>query len=175
MGELKRIDFDKKEFRANGATYYIQLEGISVGRFMHFERFVQLATFGTDFMAMFETLKQIFQAATSGVDVLKALKDIGDLSYNQMAVIKDRNELKFNNTLMLATLFINRADENLAEWDERLAMEKIKDWSVEGLAMNDFFLLAVRQIEGFRDAYLSPLLQVAEGKSEGPEAGTSKS
>lgn len=166
MGELKRIDFDKKEFVANGKTYYLQLDGLSVGRFRHYERFVQFATFGTDFMSMFETLKQIFQAATSGVDVLKALKDIGDLSYNQMAVIKDRNEQQYSGILMMCTLFINRADENIADWDERIANEKIQDWVQEGINVQDFFLLATSQIDGYRGAYLTPWLKAVAEKRE---------
>lgn len=173
MNELKRIDFNKKEFQANDRTYYLQMDGIAVGRFIHYERFVQHATFGTDFMSMFDTLKRIFTAATSGVDVLKAIKDIGDLSYGQMTVIKERNDMQVNNTLLLCTLFINRAEENIADWDERIAKEKINDWIQEGINMQDFFLLAMSQIEGFREAYLSQSL-VAAGVSPNEAMAVSK-
>jgi hypothetical protein len=166
MSELKHIDFKEKEFEANGRKYYVQLDGISIGRFMHYETLVNKVTFGTDFMGMFETLKRIYVSATDGMNVLKALKDIGDLSYNQMAVIKDHNESKFNQTILLCTLFLNRSDEDLTTWDERLASDKIEDWKAEGIDMNDFFLLALRQIEGFREAYWSPLLEALEKSGE---------
>ena len=166
MSELKRITPDTREFEAGGNKYFIQLEGISIGRFMFYEKFVNQATFGTDFNSMFLTMKKIYLAATSGIDVLKALKDIGDLSYNQMTTINDLSEHKYNNGLMLCSLFINRPTEDISEWNERMATEKIDDWKKEGFAMEDFFLLALNSIEGFREAYLNPLVKMETERGE---------
>lgn len=168
MSELKRIDFEKKEFQANGVIYYIQTPGISAGRFMHYERYSLLATFGTDFLAQFQTWKQLYDTLTTGNDLLKSHSTALTLAYNQMASIKDRMEQKYPDVLMLATLFMNRANEDLSQWDERTAKEKIADWIQEGLDVQDFFLFAVSVIEGYREVYMSPLEKAIAGKGDGP-------
>lgn len=155
--ELKKLDPESNEFKANGVTYYKQLDGISVGRFMYYEQYVQQAVFGTDFLSMYNSLKRIYESLTKGNDVLGGWQKAAQIAYNQMASVKERSEAKNNKLLYLCTLFINKVDEDISDWDIRLADAKIDDWKKEGIDMADFFLLAVKLIEGFKSAYQEPL------------------
>jgi hypothetical protein len=55
--------------------------------------------------------------------------------------------------LKIAALFINREDEDCAVYNEEITNDKIKDWTVEGFNISDFFTLALNSISGFRQAY----------------------
>lgn len=164
--ELKHINWEEKKFVANGKTYYIQAEGISVGRFSHYEQMISEAVFGVSFDGIFKTLKHIYTLVTTGNETLKALREVGDLAYNQMAAIKDYDETKTNNVLLLCTLFINLSGEDMSEWNMTMARQKIDDWKADNYDMSDFFLFATKLVHGFSEAYMTPFLLEVSNQNE---------
>lgn len=160
--EVKKIDIGSREFMANGVKYYIQLDGISVGRFHFYEKYVQLSSFGTDFQTMMSNYDKIYNALTDGNNVMNGWYNAVLLSRNQKQAIKERTELKNHSILYLCSLFINRLDEDITDWDTRIAESKIDDWKKEGIDMADFFLLGTKLINGFTSAYQDPVPEVID-------------
>lgn len=148
---LKKINFDQKEFTGkSGEVYYIQ-EHLSISRLEVYQRMEVEATFGTSFDSMFGAFRKIYDAVGSGNDVMKALRTVTEIAYNQMNTIKNFHLHDHHRILMFCTLFVNRAGENISAWDENLAKEKVADWDEYDVA--DFFFLAARGISGFKEAY----------------------
>lgn len=148
--KVKELDFSKNSFEANGKTYTIEWNPLSVGRFPHFEDLCNQATFGTDFIGVNEGFKKIFNTVTTGSESLKALREVGDIALNFCGSIVKRTEQKSNYCLLLSTLFMNTTNEDRRRWDMALANEKIKDWEEEGIAANSFFLFVINIVPGLR-------------------------
>ena len=55
--------------------------------------------------------------------------------------------------LLFCTLFINREDEDITVWDERLAMAKIEDWKKAGLSMSLFFSFTKTALPQYKKIY----------------------
>src|SRR5690606_6843907 len=95
-----------------------------------------------------------YKSLTSGNNLLKAHKDACEQLINGMKGIdKLTDEPDEHETLLFCTLFVVRKDEDLSIWDERLAVEKIADWSKEGLPMTLFFSLAKSAIIQYQENY----------------------
>jgi len=161
--KLKRIDMSQPKFQANGHTYYIQ-SNLSLERYVEYLKLSNELAFNTDFEGVFKTLKQVHAAVTSGNDVLSAIQKTTELTYNQMNAIVDFANRDHPTVLRFCALFINREDEEIHTYDERLIDP---DWTEEGLAIDDFFYLAANFIPSFRDTFRSlSLKEEQEGKPQ---------
>lgn len=155
--EQKRIDFTKGNFQANG-TYYIQPTGQSIIRYKILEQKGIAAMFGSSPGELFQTLKGIYDAATTWTNPGEAIHKVAMASYNQMQAIKGAAE-RNHPMLEICTLFINKEGEDLSTWSEDLCKAKIADWTEAGIAMEDFFTLGATFLGG----YLS-MLDVVESQ-----------
>jgi hypothetical protein len=167
--DVKRLDFNKNQFQANGKTYFIDgATPLTVGRFRKYEGLVNQSTFGSDFAGINETFKKIYNTLTGndgqGMNALKAINDAANMALNMSANIVKRTEQKDHYALLLCTLFLNTSDEDLTGWDLALANDKIKDWEIEGIAMSDFFLLATNLVVGLKEIYQGPWLEALQKK-----------
>lgn len=149
----KRIDIQSGKFEANGRTYYIQMDTLKLARYVAYMQLQQKLAFGTDFQGLYNTLTKIWNAASSGNDILKALADIRELSYNQLNAVVDFVGREHPEILRFCALFINAEDEDIGKWDERIVDQKITDWIEEGLDIQDFFSLAAGYSPGFLSAF----------------------
>jgi hypothetical protein len=152
MVELKRINFESKEFvGASGMKYVIELESLSVGRYEIYERLSLALAFGTDFIkTVFQTFKKIYDLATTGDSTLGALHKITETCHGQMLKLKDVNDNGQKDEFLFCTLFIDAGDEDRSAWDPALAEAKIKDW--REYDVRDFFLLYRLGIECYANA-----------------------
>jgi len=147
--KLKHIDMSVAKFEANGHTYYIQSE-LSLQRYVEYLKLSNEITFNTDFDGMFSTLNKIFEAVSKGNDLLDAIRKARELSYNQINAIVDFTNRDHPTVLRFCALFINREDEEIHKYDDRMIDLKVTDWTEEGLDIGDFFYLAANFIPNFR-------------------------
>ncbi len=141
---------EPKYIAANGRKYYIQ-DDLSVARYMKYEELAMTLTLGRSPDAIYEGLSKAYTALTSGNDLLKGHKTAVEQIYNMMHGVKSLAETpEDHNMLLFCTLFINREDEDITEWDERLALAKIEDWKKAGLSMQLFFSLIRSAIPAFK-------------------------
>lgn len=149
--ELKDLNLKTTEFMANGNKYIIS-DKISIERYMEYQKLVPLLAFGTNFEEMFQQLKRAYtnlnsrdgKIADAAVIIHNLLTSIGNVEQSS----------RVHPALKMAALFINRDNENPAVYNEEQMNEKIKDWTVEGFNISDFFTLALNSISGFRQAFL---------------------
>jgi len=158
--ELKRLNFEDINFQANGKTYTIS-ETISFDRWKEFEKIEVHVGYGTTFEAFFEIDKKIYEALNK-VQFVEA----SALLHNRMNGIKYKLENRTHPALLLCALFINYEGEDVVKYDKVIAEQKVKDWSEEGFAVQDFFQLAINLVSGFIPAYTNLL----KNTSESPKA-----
>lgn len=146
MKELKRIDFEKGTFEANGKLYTI--EGA-----LSIERYAELQILEKELAYGF-TVKQIFEKLKILWDYLNKLKfaEAAVLVRDLMAGATRVAE-RTPTTLKICALFINTEDEDRTTINQDLINKKIEDWKAEGIDMRDFFRVASSSVNGFLEIY----------------------
>jgi len=143
--ELKTIDPKTKEFTANGNTYVIY-DKISIDRFMQYEKLVPRLTYGLSFKEMQANISVAYQYLNK-----QNFADASVVLHNILnGITKIEEETRVHPALLMASLIVNKKDEDIRYFDEEVAMKKINDWQVEGLDMLGFFHLSIDCIEGFK-------------------------
>lgn len=145
LTQPKRIDFNSGRFTANGHEYIIT-PFLTIGRDVRFTNLVPRMVFGADFKSMFDTLSKIQTYCTTGDSSLAAISKIHPLALNQMEAIKNFKENGYPAYLELCALFINREGEDVRQITDDQVKQKIQDWEAEGIATDDFFLLAINSV-----------------------------
>lgn len=146
--ELKTLDLKTKEFAANGKQYFIA-DKISIDRYAEYQKLMPLLTFGVNFEEMYKQLKNAYnhlnaqKFADSSVIIHNLLSNVATVEQSS----------RVHPALKMAALFINTKDEDVREFNEQLTEEKIKDWTLEGYSISDFFTLSLNSISGFREAF----------------------
>lgn len=143
--EPKTIDWSEKQFQANGKTYYYTNK-LSIRRYKEFERLAPKVVFDSTTSELAGTLLEIFQAVTTGNEILKSLHKVAELSYNQLHRTKENFEEKEPAVLWFCTLFLCLENEDTGVWNKALAQKKINDWEAENIAIESFFLLSISTI-----------------------------
>lgn len=147
MQQLKRIDFTKSSFIANGTEYFIE-SGLSIKRFCEYQILEKEAAFSTSFEGMFNELRNIYDLL-NGVKFVEASVKLDNL----MSGIVKLQE-KEPTLLKMAALFINTKDEDRASITQDQISRKIEDWSQE-YDVRDFFQFALSTIKNFTAVYSS--------------------
>lgn len=145
MQQLKRIDFTKNSFIANGKEYFIE-SGLSISRFCEYQILEKEAAFSTTFSGMFGELRGVYDLLNS-VKFVEASVKLDNL----MSGISKLQE-KEPTLLKMAALFINTADEDRSTITADQITRKIEDWSHE-YDVRDFFTFALSTIKGFTEVY----------------------
>jgi hypothetical protein len=164
---MKKIDFDKGSFEANGKTYKI-IRNISIGRFIEYEKLEIAVGLGIDFKTLAEKLKEIHELCNK-----QKLADIAVLTHNTLTGIVRLMENRTHPILMLSTIFLVTEDEDLATWSEDEANLKVQDWQKEGIDIQDFFTLAFNLVPGFLEVS-SEISQLLGEKEESQNTIKSK-
>lgn len=147
MQQLKRIDFTKTSFIANGKEYFIE-SGLSISRFCEYQILEKEAAFSTSFSGMFKDLRDIYDLMNS-IKFVEASVKLDNL----MSGVSKLQE-KEPTLLKMAALFINTANEDRATITADQITRKIEDWSHE-YDVRDFFNFALSTIKGFTQVYSS--------------------
>jgi hypothetical protein len=164
--ELKHLNFEEKTFIANGKTYRID-DSFCFERWQQFEQLEVHVGYGTTFQAFFDTDKKIYEALNK-IQFVEA----SALLHNRMNGIKYKLENRTHPALLLCALFINYEGEEITKYDSNIAEQKVKDWSLEGYAVQDFFSLAVNLVGGFIPVYNSLLENSLAKAKEGQNVMT---
>ena len=157
----KRIAQNANNFTANGIKYLINGEPLSIARFEALERLQLEAEVGG-------TVKDAFAKIEKALEYLNKMRavDAGIELRNALLGLSRIVEERHSPLLLICTLFIIKEGENLAEWNESEAIEKIEDWTMEGYAMTDFFGLAVSLLPSFMVNYNENSLNISEDVNE---------
>ena len=128
------------DFEANGNTYKIlsPSDGMSLRRYTKLRS--ALAVVGSD--ATFgEQMQNINQAKTLVDQIVTQKTGVVQLSVilENMGQAIARSDRKWHFSAWAATLFIIRKGEDVSQYDETLAEEKINDWNAANINASDFF------------------------------------
>lgn len=132
-------------FYANGQLYHIRSvkEGLGFVRYKEMKQMLSVVGFNATYSEQMQALERLIKAANSLVTKEPKLNDLFAEIENMRQAIKNTDSRKWDYSFYAASLFICRPDENMNEWSEALANEKIQDWHAEGLHEQDFFFLVI--------------------------------
>lgn len=142
MKTLEKLTPKSVEFQAGGKTYFIQLDQLSVKRYEVYQVLSPKLGFGVSIGDHFNRYKNIHKALSTGNDVMGAITKSYKLAYEGMQAVKDFNERKYLDVLMLCALFCNTADEDISDFNEAKMIKKCEDFENSNIHIESFFLLA---------------------------------
>lgn len=156
MKELKRIDFEKGIFEANGKKYFIESQ-MSIERFCEFQIYEKEAGLGMPFKKIYENLQTVYQDlnATKFADASVRLNDL----MHGVAKLDEKEPA----ALKICALFMNTEDEDRSVITNDMIVKKIEDWKKE-YDMRDFFWFALDTVNGFMEIYNRDFRNTSETK-----------
>lgn len=146
MAELKRIDFEKGEFTANGTIYRIE-GALTIERYAELQILEKEMGYGLTFKGMYEKLQSVYNQvnkmkfADAAVNLNDLIRGISKIQEREPTVLK------------ICALFINAEDEDRTQYSQDMVNKKIADWKAEGIDMRDFFTVASNSVSGFLEIY----------------------
>jgi len=163
---LKTIDIKTKSFTANGKEYFIEMGGISMERFIEYEKLQVELGYGVTFIQLYEAIKESYELTNK-----QRFADLAVKLYNILQGVKTFEERRIP-AFELCALFINEKDENRGIITKDMIANKLSDWEAEGLDAVPFFQLAVSSLQNFSTAY-NVAIQIASeleklGKKKSP-------
>lgn len=153
---MKKIDFEKGSFEADGRTFIIR-DNLTIERWQAFEELQTSMGLNLSFKQVFDKLKVAYEHFNGG-----KFADGSVVLHNLMSGIADRVDNKIHPALEICALFIVEKDEDVAVWDRSIAKSKINAWKKEGYDMQDFFSLAVSLVQGFTETYVEYMDSISE-------------
>ncbi len=145
--EIKKIDFTKGSFHANGKEYFIETK-ISTRRWIQWRRLQAEVGYGVQFDTIFENLHKAY-----GLLNQTKFADASVILYNIMHGIKKVMDDEIPEVINMCALFMNTKDEDRRTITEAQVREKLNDWQEEGIDMNSFFAFAINSIPGYIESY----------------------
>lgn len=165
---LKVIDIKTKSFTANGKTYNIEMGGISMNRFIMYEKLQIELGYGVTFIQMYDALKECYELTNK-----QKFADLAVKLYNILQSVKTFEERR-TPAFELCALFINETNEDRAVITKDMIDAKILDWEDEGLDAIPFFQLAVSSLQSFSTAYNLAIQISSELEKLGKQKSLSK-
>ena len=144
---LKTIDIKTKSFTANGNEYFIEMGGISMERFIEYEKLQVELGYGVTFIQLYDAIKEGYEMCNK-----QRFADLAVKLYNILQGVKTFEERR-TPAFELCALFINTKDENRAIINKDMIAAKLNDWEKEGMDAVPFFQLAVSSLQSFSTAY----------------------
>lgn len=146
---LNKIDFDRKKFVSCGKTYHI-IDNFGYKRLSVFLDKIPVIAMGKTALECTQAMATVFRMLTNGNDLMAAQFSAANYLYNFLESAKDTasNEYLFNNLdlyLEFCALFCVTPSEDVTQWNEEIAKQKIEDWKKD-MNMMDFFFLAKKQV-----------------------------
>lgn len=171
ISTLKRIDFNKGYFDANGVRYHIY-DSVSFGRYKEYVKFQHYFAYGTTPQQVYESDKQNL-AHLSGPALFLGVHKVMESLLNRIESFENFVDSEYDRYFEFCTLFVNREDEDLTTWTKSLAASKIDDWNKGLLDPADFFFLAGNMSNELRRKY--SLLPHVEGSDQGKDEAKRRS
>jgi len=155
-------------FTANGNAYVVR-EDLTLTRYEEFERLQIHVGYGVAYDNLFANLRKAYDYLNEGRSA-----DAAVVVYNVLNGAAKNYDRRESPVLMLCTLFISREGEDLTAWDAALARDKIEDWKVEGISMDDFFALAFASVRGLVPNFGDDLAAISENRMTGANGEKTK-
>ena len=159
--ELKRINMETGKFTANGVDYAVN-QYLSIERYCEFQILEKELGYGFSFAEIYKNLDHVEQLLNKTQFVPAAVM-INNIKQGVVKV-QEREPVM----LKMCTLFINYEGEDIRTFTNDMIDKKITDWKAEGIAMNDFFTVALNSINGFFAIYQNITRNITEILSEQP-------
>ena len=160
MNKIKPLPRDaegryKRQFKAAGKTYFIRsaAEGFSIERFNQYEILSLALGYGATFQQFTQQLNAAIALAN---DAAVGKATFVDLVLQLDAIkqgINTSSQQRNSMALTMCTLFIVEKEEDLTQWSEEMAAEKIENWNKEGYDVNDFLVIALSSVAGFSEIF----------------------
>ena len=154
--QLRSLPANTKSFQAGGHTYYVE-DDLSVERYQVFQKMEIELGYGLKFSELFQKIKEAFEKNDQGHHGQVAV-----ILYQLMegiAYISEKRPI----ALWVATLFINRSDEDRSVWNKTLAEEKLKDWghghsdTEQGIEVTFFLIVSLGAVRSFAESWSQTL------------------
>lgn len=152
MKELKHINIPSLKLTAGGKLFHISYT-LSTVRYVEYLKRVPKLAFGATFRELYDTLGKIYMACASGNDVIYAIQQAKELSWNQLQAIKKFDENEIPDIIDFCCLFINETDEDPSHFSVGVHEAKKQLIHQEGYSIESFFSLAYNLIESLDAAY----------------------
>lgn len=110
------------KFEAGGKMYFVE-SNLSTARYQHYQKMQNELGFGMNFSSIINALNRAYAALNERKDADAAVAI--QMILERSLAVSEKKPI----ALYVATLFVNTADENRAEWDRARAEQKIEDWS----------------------------------------------
>ena len=152
MNEVKKIDLQTKAFVANGVNYKI-LDKLTIERYKIYQRYAPRLAFGLNFNEIYANLSKLYKVLNN-----QKFADAAVITHNIMNGIHGiEDDKREEPALIIAGLIIVRENEDVSRFDMEEAKAKIEDWTKEGLAIEDFFILSLNTLGGFRETLIESI------------------
>lgn len=155
-------------FTANGKKYTVLKPGNPIGikRWSMYEKLRFSLGVGRTFKDLAEVLETVELTIAADGDFATQRRDAILLLNSLRKAVIETSEERYNIAFYICTLFMVREGENLADWDEMEADDKISDWQKEGYSEQDFFFFALLGVEGFKAVFKKQQKKVRELEAE---------
>lgn len=161
--EQKKLDIPSGRIPAGGEMYHLTYS-LSTTRYVEYLKKLPKLTFNVTFAGMYDTLSKIYMVSSAGNDMIYAVQQARELSWNQLEAIKRFDENEVIDVIDFCALFINKSNEDISKFNQALHDEKCLALQNEGYDTEDFFLLTAKLIQNFPDAYRKILSHISEGQ-----------
>lgn len=159
LNNLPRLDDGSfaREFIANGVKYIISKpeDVLTIRRFDVFQKLQITLGFSSSFAELIQKVMEIEKAVNDVAIQKKTYTELALMVHNLRTGLYKRSEKRYDLSMYLCSVFINREDEDVTEWSESLADSKIEDWNKAALKKEDFFLFAMHTSSELMQIYQS--------------------
>ena len=148
----KTIDIPSGKLMAGGEEYSI-MNTLSTVFYVEYLKRLPTLSFGVTFSQMYDALSKIYTYASSGNDMIFAIGQARELSWNLLSTIKRFDEREVLDIVDFCALFIHKAGADVSKFDQAAHDQKAAILQKEGYDHASFFTLAFSLIENYGNAY----------------------
>ena len=164
LHEVKKIDWSKSTFETKNHTYTI-LKEIPLSRFIEMQKRQPEFVFGLNWEGMIKIFSDV-KDALNGMDIVKAGYIVTEA---ENSIVKaQEGSIRYDATMIIATIFLLREDEDVKGFSKELSTEKIQDWLEEGFSYTDFFSLVASILPHFYKTFNAISQSISEGLMRQP-------
>lgn len=152
-----------RTFIANGNVYtrLTVEEGVGITRWTHMDKSKVTIAFARTFQQIYDWIAKGINIANGPITTLGELRTVINTHFRPLLDgIMELGEERFSTAFWMCTLFIVKEGEDIRRWVPEEQEQKIKDWAEEGYSENDFFLLCIAFVKGFKERYQERLEEI---------------
>ena len=140
--KTKTLEPTTTSFTADGKTFVFQ--PLTIGRYKEFKKLENHFGWGVTHDQDVKDMQRILQYLNKTDWVNAAV-----LIDKRLNRLQHFEQSQHDVAILICTLFLNEADEDITTWDMALADRKIESWNKEGYEATSFFWLAANIVPGF--------------------------